>query len=83
LTKLDDPDTDIVSLFTAAADIFSLGLILYAVAEEKSRVVQPLVWREGKTPEWYRGIVQRCLVKEPEDRPSAVELLRYLEEGGY
>ena len=81
--KLDDHDTAIESLFTAAADIFSLGLMLYAVAEEKSRIVRPLVWREGKTPDWYRGIVQRCLVKEPEDRPSAVELLRSLDEGRY
>lgn len=80
VAKLDDHDTAFESLLTAAADVFSLGVMLYAVAEEKSRVVWPLVWQDEQIPHWYRDIVQRCIVKEPGNRPSAVEVLRYFNE---
>jgi hypothetical protein len=80
LQKLSDPETVFESLLTAAADIYSLGLVLYAVAEEKSTIALPLVWRGGQTPKWYEDTIQRCLVEEPGDRPSAAQLLCFLDE---
>ena len=78
LAGLDNPETAFESLLTAAADVYSLGLLLYAVAEEKSRIVWPLVWRDGKTPDWYRDAVHRCLAEESRDRPSAADLFHSL-----
>ena len=81
LMGLEDPDIIFESLLTAAADVYSLGLLLYAVAEEKSRIVWPLVWRSGETPDWYSAIVRQCLAQEAKDRPSAAAVLRSLEAG--
>jgi serine/threonine protein kinase len=81
LVGLEDPETDFESLLTPTADIYSLGLLLYAVAEEKSRIVWPLVWRGGTTPDWYSDIVRQCLAQEVRDRPSAAEVLRSLDAG--
>ena len=69
-------------VLSAPADIYSLGLVLCAVAEERWRGMPTPVWREGKTPNWYRDIVKRCLVFVPEARPSAIEVLSLLEREG-
>jgi serine/threonine protein kinase len=64
---------------SAPADVYSLGLVLWAVAEERWGGIRTPVWRDGKTPDWYRDIVKRCLVLAPEARPSAIEVLSLLE----
>jgi serine/threonine protein kinase len=70
------------SVLTTPADVYSLGLVLWAVAEETWRRMPTPLWREGKTPNWYRDIVKRCLVLAPEARPSAIEVLSLLEREG-
>jgi serine/threonine protein kinase len=65
---------------SAPADVYSLGLVLWAVAEERWGGIRTPVWRDGKTPDWYRDIVKRCLVLAPEARPSAIEVLSLLEQ---
>ena len=69
-------------VLSALADIYSLGLVLWAVVEERWSGTRTPVWRDGKTPEWYRYIVKRCLVLAPEARPSATEVLSLLEREG-
>jgi serine/threonine protein kinase len=80
LAALHGHETACQPLPTAAADVYSLGLILHAVAEEKSSCERPPLWRDGKTPSFYREIVQRCLAEDPAARPSIVEVLSVLEE---
>jgi hypothetical protein len=53
--------TEFASVLTAPADVYSLGVLLYVVAEEKLGSTQPIVWRDGRTCAWYREIVERCL----------------------
>ncbi|KIM37914.1 hypothetical protein M413DRAFT_448181 [Hebeloma cylindrosporum] len=68
-----------------SSDVYSLGLVLWAVAEERWRGMRPPVWREGilTTPDWYRDVVRRCLALSPEARPSVADVLALLEsEGG-
>ena len=67
---------------SAPADVYSLGLVLWAVAEERWRGMRTPVWRDGKTPDWYRDVVERCLVFAPEARPSATDVLSLLEREG-
>ena len=73
----------VASVLTPEADIYSLGLTLYAIAQEISsgEEVQPPEWSIVTIPMWYRGVVQRCLAVNPGDRPSATEVLTLLEEG--
>lgn len=66
-----------VPKLSAPADVYSLGLLLSAVAEEKWGEMRTPTWRGG-TPEWYRDIVNRCLALAAEDRPSATEVLSLL-----
>ena len=70
------------SVLTAPADVYSLGLVLWAVAEERWMGMPTPVWRAGKTPNWYRDIVKRCLVLDSEARPSAIGVLSLLEREG-
>ncbi|KIM43843.1 hypothetical protein M413DRAFT_443723 [Hebeloma cylindrosporum] len=72
----------IEDVLSAPADVYSLGLVLWTVAEERWEGTRTPVWREGKTPNWYRDIVNRCLVLSPEARPSASEVLSLLEREG-
>jgi serine/threonine protein kinase len=68
------------SALTASADIYSLGLLLYAIALEKtSGTIQPLEY--GRVPTWYQNVVERCIVQNPVDRPSATQVLRLLSKG--
>ncbi|KAF8528596.1 kinase-like domain-containing protein [Gautieria morchelliformis] len=62
------------SLFTGPADVYSLGLVLWAIAEEKYRVERPPVWRNSRIPLWYIELVERCVVLDPEARPSIQEI---------
>ncbi len=72
---------------TAARDIYSLGLILWALAEEIvifDRVwpsdIPVLSWTESpdSSPMWFRQLVQSCLRIDPNDRPSATAILTIL-----
>jgi tRNA A-37 threonylcarbamoyl transferase component Bud32 len=77
-----DPHTaTFESVSTGPTDIYSLGIMLYAVSQEKTRGVRPPVWRDQRTPGWYRYIVQRCLTLDPAARPSATEVLSLLQQG--
>ena len=74
-------ETELKSMLTPQADIYSLGLTLYALAQENEEVAHPSVWREGIAPVWYQDIVQRCLEVDPSARPSATEVLSLLRKG--
>jgi serine/threonine protein kinase len=78
--KCHDGVTEFGSVLTASADIYSLGILLYVVVEEKVRNIHPIAWRDGVTGFWYREIVERCLASDPEARPSASEVLSLLEK---
>ncbi|TDL18957.1 kinase-like protein, partial [Rickenella mellea] len=78
LAIIDDHATEFESKLTAMADIYSLGLLLYALAEETSSIAMPLIWRNEGTPMWYRDAVQRCIAEDCRARPTAAELLHSL-----
>lgn len=72
---------------TEARDIFALGLVLWALSEEVSlferadvRKFPRLPWHEnkGSAPNWYRKMVESCLQKDPQTRPSAKHILECL-----
>ncbi|EDR05258.1 uncharacterized protein LACBIDRAFT_303582 [Laccaria bicolor S238N-H82] len=81
LEKWDDHEIEFKSMLTPQADIYSLGLTLYALTQENGMVARPPVWREGSAPAWYQGVVQRCLEVDPSARPSATEVLSLLQKG--
>lgn len=81
LEKWDDHKIGFKSMLTPQADIYSLGLTLYALAQENGMVARPPVWREGSAPAWYQIVVQRCLEVDPSARPSATEVLSLLQKG--
>jgi serine/threonine protein kinase len=81
LAKSHDGVTESASVLTAPADVYSLGVFLYVVGEEKLSGIHPIVWRDGGTCAWYREIVERCLNLDPDSRPSASEVLSVLENG--
>jgi len=73
---------DGITVLTASADVYSLGLLLYVVAEEKWWDIHPIEWRDTPgTSAWYREIVRKCLALDPDARPSAAEVLFLLEKG--
>ena len=77
----DHHEIELKSMLTPQADIYSLGLTLYALAQENGEVARPLVWRERSAPAWYKDVVQRCLEVDPSARPSATEVLSLLRKG--
>jgi hypothetical protein len=66
---------------TGPRDIFSLGLILWMLAEEKTAhpkrdttwIVPRPTWHDGpnSAPRWFRSLVQNCLHADPAQRPFA------------
>jgi serine/threonine protein kinase len=81
LAKHHDHDTTLESILTGPADVYSLGLVLYAVAQEKAHGVRPPLMWDRRVPCWYRGVVQRCLHLDPAARPSALDVLSLLQQG--
>ncbi|KAK7034427.1 kinase-like domain-containing protein [Favolaschia claudopus] len=60
---------------TTAADVFALGLVIWAVCmevgefERQQEYVCPvLVWNQA-APDWLRTLAARCVLDEPEKRP--------------
>jgi serine/threonine protein kinase len=81
LAKHRNHDTTLESVLTGPADVYSLGLVLYAVAQEKVHGVRPPLWRDRRVPCWHRDVVRRCLHLDTAARPSALEVLSLLQEG--
>ena len=69
----------------SAFDIFCLGIFMYAVAP-KDVFHQPRTIAEAdvnslnpnRVPESYRNLIRHCIRKEPETRPTAVEVVAEL-----
>ncbi|KAF9013602.1 kinase-like protein [Hymenopellis radicata] len=71
---------------TMAGDVFSLGLVLWCLAEEVPEVEDGFLVGEGRwtqtnpaVPGWYKGLVNSCLARSPEGRPTADEVCDILE----
>ncbi|RDB24362.1 hypothetical protein Hypma_008390 [Hypsizygus marmoreus] len=75
-----DANEPLQNLLTGPADVYSLGVLLWRLADEKIRVSLPPVWRQGdeKIPLWYREIVDKCLASDESARPSSKEVLKLL-----
>ncbi len=61
-----------------AGDMFSLGIVLWYIAEEvqdfeRDAPIPELHW-SAQVPDWYKDLVRRCLVVDPDRRPSAISL---------
>lgn len=82
LEKWHEHGASFESVLTAQADIYSLGVTLWAVAEEKWRGTRSPVWRDGIMPAWCRDIVHKCLLTDPLMRPSSMEVPSLLNSGG-
>ncbi|KIJ41371.1 hypothetical protein M422DRAFT_209266 [Sphaerobolus stellatus SS14] len=88
LAKFHDP-TDFTpegfqSMLTAPVDMYSLGLLLHAIAlEQTCGAVQFPEHGMIPTwyPTWYLDIVKRCVVQDPAARPSAAVVLSLLHQG--
>ena len=60
------------AVLSAPSDVYSLRLVLCAVAEERCRGMRTPVWRDGKTPDWYRDVAKGCLVTSPIYRTRSI-----------
>ncbi|KAJ7162837.1 kinase-like domain-containing protein [Mycena filopes] len=62
---------------SAKGDVFAIGLVLWAIAEEvgsferEQQDASPLLPWSPHTPHWFRALVRSCLEHEPDRRPSA------------
>ncbi|KIK71706.1 hypothetical protein GYMLUDRAFT_235998 [Collybiopsis luxurians FD-317 M1] len=83
---IEDPLQAIVQSRTPQRDIFSLGLVLWAIAEEVGdfeRVPEYNVpistWTlRAAVPQWYRDLVSTCLIERPSGRPTALDVYESL-----
>jgi len=75
-----------VDPFTSSRDIWSLGIILWELWEQvpmnTEEQIRNCVWSTtgDVVPFWYKDLTERCLSILPEDRPTAAEVLRELED---
>ncbi|KAF8868881.1 kinase-like domain-containing protein [Mucidula mucida] len=72
------PPSENAPEMTFAGDVFSLGIVLWYIAEEvqdfeRDALVPELHW-SAQVPDWYKDLVRRCLVVDPDHRPSATSL---------
>nr|POE87889.1 putative serine/threonine-protein kinase pbl4 [Quercus suber] len=61
-------------------DLFQLGMVLWALAEEEDepeREDRPLRAVSDRVPGYYRKIIEICLSEKPQGRSSAQRLLQY------
>lgn len=71
-----------ISMFIGIkSDLFQLGMVLWALAmenDEPDLQGRPLTLANApdQIPGYFRGLIDRCLLKDPVMRPSAKELLR-------
>jgi serine/threonine protein kinase len=68
-------------MLSGPSDVYSLGLVLYALTQENVLGVHVPLWEFGNVPSWYRDVVQGCLQLDPSARPSAAEVLSILQKG--
>lgn len=83
LSRLIDSGQRIGMCIGVKTDLFQLGMVLWALAEEvdePERVERPLPSVAGDVPDYYRKIVKTCLRERPQGRVSANELLRQFPE---
>ncbi|KAJ7131960.1 kinase-like domain-containing protein [Mycena filopes] len=59
-----------------AADVFALGVVLWAVASDAGAPApHPLVFSvDTDVPVWFSALVSRCLSETPAIRPTATEV---------
>jgi serine/threonine protein kinase len=79
LSRLIDSGQRIGMCIGVKTDLFQLGMVLWALAEEvdePERVERPLPSVLDDIPDYYRRIVKTCLRERPQGRVSANELLR-------
>ncbi|KIK57826.1 hypothetical protein GYMLUDRAFT_75436 [Collybiopsis luxurians FD-317 M1] len=70
-------------IYTPEHDVFSLGLLLWAIGEEVFNFVREvpfvepvLLWSiDGHVPDWYRQLAQSCLNPSPVSRMKVDQLL--------
>ncbi|KIK71707.1 hypothetical protein GYMLUDRAFT_52706 [Collybiopsis luxurians FD-317 M1] len=92
MKQIADPDTFVdhlqamIRARTPQRDVFSLGLVLWAIAEEISNFERepefslpiPTWTLRAAVPQWYRDLVSMCLIEEVHERPTALDVLKSL-----
>ncbi|SMR53126.1 unnamed protein product [Zymoseptoria tritici ST99CH_1A5] len=80
LSRFIDSGQRISMCIGVKTDLYQLGMVLWALAEEvdePERVERPLPPVFEEIPAYYRNIVATCLRERPQGRASAKDLLRY------
>ncbi|EMC93631.1 hypothetical protein BAUCODRAFT_26871 [Baudoinia panamericana UAMH 10762] len=80
LGRLIDSGQRISMCIGVKTDLFQLGMVLWALAEEvdePERIERPLPALHESTPEYYQRVVDACLDGRPQGRTSAKDLLRF------
>lgn len=80
ISKLIESSQRISMYIGVKSDLFQLGMVLWALAEEEDepeRRPRPLTleYRQGDIPEHYHRLVNICLSEKPKDRIGAKHLL--------
>lgn len=80
ISKLIESSQRISMYIGVKSDLFQLGMVLWALAEEEDepeRKPRPLTLehRQGDIPEHYQRLVKICLSSKPKDRLGAKQLL--------
>ena len=79
LNKLIDSGQRISMSIGVKTDLFQLGMVLWALAEEvdePERVERPLPPIIDEVPHYFHDIVDTCLSERPQGRKGAIHLLR-------
>ncbi|WPG99545.1 Hypothetical protein R9X50_00236200 [Acrodontium crateriforme] len=79
LTRLIESGQRISMCIGVKTDLFQLGMVLWALAEEADepeRVARPLPPLSGSVPDYFRKVVETCLSPRPQGRLAAKRLLR-------
>ncbi|KAL1641276.1 hypothetical protein SLS58_006178 [Diplodia intermedia] len=85
LARLIEAGQKISIYIGVKSDLFQLGMVLWALAEQKDepeREERPLLWTPASddVPKYFKELVQACLCEEPRGRPSAKDLLSQFPE---